>query len=67
MFCTKHFTFNPNSAKHYPLFICCEKYIFDNTESDASTDSVLIILFHNIYIKACMLIHCIHAFVFWES
>jgi hypothetical protein len=28
------------SAKHSPLLICCEKYIFDNAKSDASTDFV---------------------------
>jgi hypothetical protein len=45
-----HYTFklNPNSAKHFPLFICCEKYIIDNTKSDASTDFVLLVLFRNI-------------------
>jgi hypothetical protein len=27
-------------AKHFPLFIVCEKYRFDYTKSDASTDIV---------------------------
>jgi hypothetical protein len=27
-------------AKHFPLFIVCEKYLFDYTKSDASTDFV---------------------------
>ena len=49
MFRTKHFTLISNSAKHFPQFICREKYIFDNTKSDASTDFVMINLFHDIY------------------
>jgi hypothetical protein len=49
MFCTKHHILNSNSAKHIPLFICCEKYIFDNTKSDAFTDFVLIAFSQHIY------------------
>jgi hypothetical protein len=40
MFCTKPLKLNSNSAKHFPLFISCEKYIFDDTNSEASTDFV---------------------------
>jgi len=52
MFRTKHFTLVSNSAKHFPQFICREKYIFDNTKSDASTDFIRINLFHDISIIA---------------
>jgi hypothetical protein len=53
-----HYTFyiNPHSAKHFHLFICCEKFIFDNTKSDASTDFVLLVLFRNIY--SCIKSEC---------
>jgi hypothetical protein len=51
MFCTKHFTLI-HIVQNIPLFICCEKYIFDNTKADASTDFVLLILFRNILVFA---------------
>jgi hypothetical protein len=31
---------NSDCAKHFPLPICCEKYLFDGTKADASTDFV---------------------------
>ncbi|MDF2592856.1 MAG: hypothetical protein K0S75_2322 [Clostridia bacterium] len=40
MFCTIQLKLNSNSAKHFPLFICCEKYIFENAKSDVSTDFI---------------------------
>lgn len=49
MFCTKPNTLNSECAKHYPSFICYEKYHFDDTKADASTDLKMINLFRNIY------------------
>jgi hypothetical protein len=40
VFCTKQLKLNSHSAKQFPLFICCEKYIFDKAKSGASTDFV---------------------------
>jgi hypothetical protein len=58
MFCTKHFTLI-HIVQNIPLFICCEKYIFDNTKADASTDFVLLILFRNISILTYLVYYSI--------
>ncbi len=49
MFRDKQITLNSNGTKHFPPFICREKYIFDSTKLDASTNFVMINLFHDIY------------------
>jgi hypothetical protein len=42
---SQHIICFAQSAKHFPLSICCEKYMFDNTKSDASTGFVFDKLF----------------------
>jgi len=49
MFRAKQITLNSNGEKHFPPFICRGKYIFDSTKLDASTNFVMINLFHDIY------------------